>query len=267
MQLHDASPLTKGNISPPPGWFYRGANFTTFISRLLFNQIGPSCLPVGQESLFGENRLCRPRITAHFQPDLLHCTNLGSIPQRQEFFKRGGNTYRRRWLPAVCPRCGSALRSPPRICSRGTKQHDEPLRKRLSLRSHPTLTINWHFSCPCKVNLVPNYNDSFGVEVTGLPQALEQGLCLLETVKVSDAEDDEDAVAVLNESLLLLSFHLGAALAEHQLALLLLQLHRHTLLVTTSANLCGESTCKACDAQSGKLLLTHQYTRSSEMNE
>ena len=249
------------HIPPPPGWFYRGANFTTFISRLLFNQIGPSCLPVGQESLFGENRLCRPHITAHFQPDLLHCTNLGSIPQRQEFFKRGGNTYRRRWLPGVCPRCGSALRSPPRICSRGTKQHDEPLRKRLSLRSHPTLTINWHFSCPCKVNLVPNYNDSFGVEVTGLPQALEQGLCLLETVKVSDAEDDEDAVAVLNESLLLLSFHLGAALAEHQLALLLLQLHRHTLLFTTSANLCGESTCKACDAQSGKLLLTHQYTR------
>ena len=95
------------------------------------------------------------------------------------------------------------------------------------------LTINWNFSCPRKVNLVADNDDRFGVEVTGLPEALEQGLSLSETVKVSDAEDNKDAVAVLHESLV----HLGA-FAEHQLALLLLQFNRHALLLTISANLC-----------------------------
>ena len=36
-------------------------------------------------------------------------------------------TWRKRSSPEVCPRCGSAPRSLPRICSRGTKQRSEPL--------------------------------------------------------------------------------------------------------------------------------------------
>ena len=76
-------------------------------------------------------------------------------------------------------------------------------------------------------------------------QNLQQGLRLPQTRRVSDAEDDEDAVAVLHQSLFLASFHLGG-LAEDQLALLLLQLHRHSLLLTIRANL-GKTTCKTWD--------------------
>ena len=97
--------------------------------------------------------------------------------------------------------------------------------------------LSFQLPLTIKINFVSDDNDGFRVEVTGLPQALEQGLSLSETVKVSDTEDDQDAVAVLHEVHLLLPFHMGS-LAEDQLALLLVKFHRHTLFFTTSnANL------------------------------
>ena len=63
-----------------PSWIL-GLNikFYHFYFRASPNQIVPSCSPVGQEAMFEENRLCRPKTAAHFQPDLLHNTNLGDI--------------------------------------------------------------------------------------------------------------------------------------------------------------------------------------------
>ena len=58
------------------------------------------------------------------------------------------------------------------------------------------LTVNWNFSVPDKIDLVADNNDSLGVEVTRLPEALKQGFCLSESCRVSDAEDNEDTVAL-----------------------------------------------------------------------
>ena len=100
----------------------------------------------------------------------------------------------------MCPRCGSTQRSPPRICSRGTKQHTEPLHilkiDNFSVWHFLKLTVNWNLPVPDKVDLVPDNNDSLCVELTGLPEALKQGFSLSESGRVGDAEDDEDAVAL-----------------------------------------------------------------------
>ena len=102
------------------------------------------------------------------------------------------------------------------------------------MQPNTILTVDWNFSRPHKISLVADNYDGFCVEVTGLPQAFEQGLSLSEAVKVSDTEDDQDAVAVLHEVHLLLPFHMGS-LAEDQLALLLVKFHRHALFLTTSS--------------------------------
>ena len=137
------------------------------------------------------------RLYLNFQSDLLDNAHLvGAQWAHREI--RGED--RRRWLPAVCPRCGSALRSPPRICSRGTKQHTEPLHILqfgiFSIWHLRKLTINWNLPVPDKIDLVADNNDSLCVEVTGLPEALQQGFSLSESGRVGDAEDDEDTVAL-----------------------------------------------------------------------
>ena len=113
----------------------------------------------------------------------------------------------------MCPRCGSAPRSLPRICSRGTKQRNEPLHS-FRLTTFPfniyqcALTIYGNLPVPDEINFVSDDNDGFRVEVTRLPEALEQGLGLPESGRVGDAEDNEHTVALrpsLPTSLLILA--------------------------------------------------------------
>ena len=70
------------------------------------------------------------------------------------------------------------------------------------------LTIYGNLPVPDEINFVSDDNDGFRVEVTGLPEALEQGLGLPESGRVGDAEDNEHTVALwpaLPTSLLILA--------------------------------------------------------------
>ena len=151
-------------------------------------------------------------------------------------------------LPGACPRCGSAPRSPPHICNRGTRQHTEPLHIfyiwQLLVWHSRKLTINWNLAVPDKVNLVPDNNDSLCVEMTGLPEGLKQGFSLSESARVSDAEDNEDTVALWP----------SAALPASLLVLLI------TLRNTSTSNLL--STCASSELMSRK---TSSVSRSSSM--
>ena len=138
--------------------------------------------------------------------------------------------------PADCPHYGSAPRSLPHICNRAKMQSGELLRNEFFTMSTLPPTINRHFSCPHKVDLVANDDDRLGVEEAGLPKTLQEVLGLSETPKVGDTEDDKDTVAIFEQGLLLHFVDLRS-LGEDKLALLLLQLHGHPLVFATSGHL------------------------------
>ena len=76
--------------------------------------------------------------------------------------------------PADCPHYGSAPRLLPHICNRAKMQSGELLRNEFFTMSTLPPTINRHFSCPHKVDLVANDDDCLGVERARLPKTLQQ---------------------------------------------------------------------------------------------
>ena len=100
-------------------------------------------------------------------------------------------------------------------------QSGELLRNEFFTMSTLPPTINRHFSCSHKVDLVANDDDRLGVEEAGLPKTFQEVLGLSETAQVGDTEDDKDTVAIFEQG-----FHLHfvdlRSLGEDKLALLLM---------------------------------------------